>query len=163
MNALIRTVALALVTSLLTLGVVGLRFACSPSDWQELLRQSRRHENLREWQRVTLHREESQRQAVQEWIAGRCTLMEVMQRFQELDEESVQQWPLYRTLVQKKSPAAEEERLYQTIRTCVETILHGRPEEMAPVLRRLEKDYQQFGAFRPAPSAARSEGRERSR
>jgi hypothetical protein len=163
MSALIRTVALALVVGLLTLGVFGLRFACSPSDWQALLRESRRLENLRQWQRVTLHREECQRQAVHEWIAGRYSLAEILRRFQELDRESVQQWPAYRTLVQKKSRAADEERLYQTIRTRIETILHGRPKETALVLRRLEKDYQQLQGDRQKTSATRSDGRERNR
>lgn len=159
MSALIRTVAIALIAGLLTLCTFGLRLACSPGDYQLFLREGRRQEELRKLQRATWHREDCQQQAVQEWIVRRCTLAAVLQRLQELDWEIGQQWPPYHTatLDPNKSPDFDEERHYRTVHMYVEMTLHGRPEVLAPALRRLEQDYKQFQADRQTFSTVASE------
>jgi hypothetical protein len=57
--------AIALVVVLLALGVFGLRLACSPSDYRELVQASRRREDLREWERASLRIRQLHKQAVQ--------------------------------------------------------------------------------------------------
>jgi len=144
MNAQFRTAVVAFVVGLLTLGVFGLRLAWSPSDLQ---RESRRVEELQRLRRAMDRRTEARQQAAQEWIAQRCTLAETMQRFQELDGE----WPDYITLRRKWWPS-DDERHYRVLLAHVGGALEGRPEELAGVLRRLEKDYQQLQASRRMPS-----------
>jgi hypothetical protein len=162
MNALLRTTAVALVVALLTLGVFGPRFACSPGDYQTLLQEIRRHEELQELEQTTSRREEAIRQATHDYIAQRCTLAETMQRVRELEREVDQEWP-YLSSARKMSPLSDEERHYGVIISYVQTILYGRSGELATVLRRLEKDYQQLQTGRQAPSPAATERTEQSR
>jgi septal ring factor EnvC (AmiA/AmiB activator) len=139
MNALLRTAVVALAVGLLTLGVFGLRFAWSPSD---ILREIRRGEEIQGLRRITDRRTEARQKAVQEYIAQRRTLAETMQRFQESDHE----WPYYDAVLWKCS--SDDEKHYRQLIGHVEGALEGRPEELAAVLRRLEKDYQQLQASR---------------
>jgi hypothetical protein len=161
MNPLLRTTAVALVVVLLALGVFGLRLACSPSDYQELVQASRRREDLRERERASLRRRQLHEQAVQAWIAQRCTLAETMQRLQEGDREVAQEWPAY--TIKEKGWTSDEDRHYQLILTHVEEILPERPEELATARCRLERDYQQLQANRQRPSTTAMDRRERNR
>jgi hypothetical protein len=153
--------AVALVVVLLALGVFGFRLTCSPSDYQELVQASRRREDLRELERAILRRHQPQVQAVQAWIAQRCTLAETMQQLQEGDREWQQEWPAY--TIKEKGWASDEDRYYQVILTHVEEILRERPEELATALCRLQRDYQQLQADRQRPSTAATDSRERNR
>jgi hypothetical protein len=154
--------AVALVVALLALGVFGLRLACSPSDYRELVQASRRREDLRERERASLRLRQLHKQAVQEWIAQRCTLAETMQRLQEGDRELEQIWPAFYTIKQKKW-ASEEDRYYHLIHEYAEEILQERPEELAAALRRLEGDYRKLQAGRQRSSTAATDRRERNR
>jgi hypothetical protein len=82
-----------------------------------------------------------------------------MQRVRELDQE----WPSISSVVRKTSPMSDEERYYGAIISYVRAILHGRSEELATVLRRLERDYRQLQTGRQAPSPAATERTEQSR
>ena len=161
MNPLLRTLVVAFGVVLLALGVFGFHLACSPSDYQELVRASRRKEDLRERERASLRLRQLHKQAVQEWIAQRCTLAETMQRLPEGDRELEQKWPAY--TIKEKGWASDEDRLYQLILTHVEVVLRERPEELATARCRLERDYQQFQANRQRPSTAAMDRRERNR
>ncbi|HEY7423474.1 MAG TPA: hypothetical protein VH682_04460 [Gemmataceae bacterium] len=145
MNALLRTVVVVLVVGLLTLGVFGLRLACFPGEFPE----SQDNEKFQRLKQATERRMEARQQAVQEYIAGRCTLAETMRRFQELDHE----WPDFVTSNRKWWPS-DEERHYRVLLSGVEGILQGQPEELAATLRRLEEDRQQLQAGRRTPSTA---------
>jgi hypothetical protein len=160
MNNLMRTAVCALVLGLLTLGVFTLRFAYSPGDWQEI---NRRSEEIQRLEQAALRREEAMRQAARSYIAQRCTLAQTMQRWQELEQEFSQEWPVFRDILRRPHPMSDEERYYGLIMDNVEAVLRGQPEKLATVLRRLEKDYEQFQAGRAVPSTARTDGRERKR
>jgi len=162
MNPLLRTTVVVLVVVLLALGVFGFHLACSPSDYQELVQASRRKEDLRERERASLRLRQLHKQAVQEWIAQRCTLAETMQRLPEGDRELEQKWPAYYTIKQKEW-ASEEDRYYHLIREYVEEILHERPEELATARCRLQRDYRQLQANRQRPSTAATDRTERNR
>ncbi len=151
MNALSRTAVVALALILMTLGVFTLRVLYSQSDSPE----NRRGEQLQKLERATRSHLEARRQAVHEWIAQRRTLAETLQRFQE--------WPDYSAMARKQWPVSDQERRYQHIRFQVELLQHGRPAELAPVLRRLEKDYRQLQAGKQTASAAATERSEQSR
>jgi len=145
MNALLRTVVVVLVVGLLTLGVFGLRLAYFPGQFPE----SHDNEQFQRLRQATDRRMEARQQAVQEYIARRCTLEETMRRFQELDHE----WPDYVTPNRKWWPP-DEERHHRILIAGVEGILQGQPEELAATLHRLEKDRQQLQAGRRTPSTA---------
>lgn len=159
MNPLLRTTVIALVVVLLALGVFGFRLACSPSDFQELVQESRRKEALRERERAVLRRRQLYGQAVQDWIAQRCTLAETMQRLQEGDRELKQEWYARYSI----RWASNEDRHYQLIHMYVEMILHERPEELATARCRLQRDYQQLQTNRRRPSTAAADRRKRNR
>jgi hypothetical protein len=154
MNALIRTSVVALMVAVLNVAVVAVRFGYSPSDSQE----SRRREELQRLEEATFGRLEARQAAVQQYIAQRYTLTDLMQQFQELDHE----WPDF-SAWHDKIWESEAERLYQHILAFVEVVLRGQAEELALVLRRLEKDYRQLQAGRPSPSPAATERTEQSR
>jgi hypothetical protein len=145
MNAPIRTVVVALVMGLLTLGVFGLRLACFSGEFPE----SHDSEKFQRLKQATDRRMEARQQAVREYIAQRCTLAETMRRFQELDHE----WPDYITPNRKWWPS-DDERYYRILLACVEGILKGQSEELAATLRRLEKDRRQLQVGRRTPSTA---------
>lgn len=157
MNSLVRTIAITLIASMLTLGVFGLRFVCAPGAYRQFLRETRRQEELRELERVSLQRRESQRRAVEEWIAERRTLPETFQRFQELEQEWLDQaLPDYPTGVWKAlSGWPDGERHLRLIEIHAEASLYGRPEELAPVLDRLEKNYRELRTGKQTPSTAK--------
>jgi hypothetical protein len=159
MNAPIRMAFIALAGGLATLGVFGLRFAYSPGDYQKFVQiNDRREDLLRKWEAYR-GRLESRKQAVREWIAQRRTLAETVQRFQELDRE----WGDTSAIGRPMWPGTEEEIRYQHIRSIVELLLQGRPQELAPVLRRLEMNYRQLQAGGQKPSSATTDRTERSR
>jgi hypothetical protein len=137
MNALLRTVVVALIVGLLTLGVFGLRLACFSWEFPE----SHDNEELQRLKQATDRRIEARQRAAQEYVARRCTLAETMRRFQELDHE----WPDYVTPNRKWWPS-DEERHYRILLSYIEGILQGQPEELAATLRRLETDHQQLQA-----------------
>jgi hypothetical protein len=132
------------VIALLAFGVLGLlRYTGVFSD---VLNAGRDREELQQWQASIWRYRENQYQAVQEWIDQRSTLEHTMQRFQELDREYAQAWPSFSNMVQQRLPQSDEERHYLLIRGGVETLLHGRPNELAAAGRRLEQEYQQLQA-----------------
>jgi hypothetical protein len=155
-----QTAACALLLGLLTVGFLSLRFAYSPGDFQEMIR---RNEELRRLHQAMLHRRQLMQQAAQAYIAQRCTLAETMQRWQESEQELGQEWPVYRDILRLPPQLSGEERYYGGIMVQVETILRGQPEELAAVLRRLEKEYQQLRADRNRPSSIPKETTEPSR
>jgi hypothetical protein len=163
MNALMRMILVAFVGVLLTLGIFGLRFAYSPGDYQKLLQAVRRHEELKEWHRETWRHAKAIRQAAHEYIVQRCTLVETMQRLQELELQCGQEWPAYGAFLRQPGPFSDEERYYALIIAYGEDNLRGRPDEAAAFLRRLEKDYQQLRADRNRPSAMPTKRTELSR
>jgi hypothetical protein len=161
MNAPIRTAVVALVVGLLTLGVFGLRFACSPGDYERFLQESRRQEELRDLKQAISRREEAIRQATHDYIAERCTLAESIQRLRQLEQEWLPSAD--HNLVRETSGMSDEKRHYELIMNYVRSILRGRSEELATVVRRLEKDYQRLQAGRQTPSTAATKRAERSR
>jgi hypothetical protein len=151
MNHLMHTAVCALVLGLLTLGCFTLRYAYSPGDFQEIIRRTEENERL---EQAMLRRQQAARQAAQAYIAQRCTLAQTMQRWQQLEQQLGQEWPVYRDILwQQLPPMPDEERHYGGIRVHVEVILRGQPAESAAVLRRLEREYQQLRADRKMPSA----------
>jgi hypothetical protein len=116
------------------------------------MREARHAEELERMQRATFRRMESKRQVVQEVIAGGCSLSEALAWFRGLEGEC----PEYATVVAKVCgpPGPDAERHYRNITALVQDLLAERPEEAATVLRRLEEDYRQLRAGRPAPPAA---------
>jgi probable HAF family extracellular repeat protein len=153
MNALLRPAVAALVLAPLAVCAFSLRFASDPAGLaglRHLLREARRDDDLRRLERATLRREEARRQVVQELLAGRCGLGEALGRFRELDRE----WPDCATPLPKALTgawASEEERHYWLLTKLVQDLLGERPEELAAALGRLEEDYRQLRAGRPAP------------
>jgi hypothetical protein len=143
----------AFVGGLLTLGILGLRFAYSPGDFQKLFQAARRHEEIKESLRTTGRHSKAIRQAAHEYIVQRCTLSETMQRLQELELQYGQEWPAFGTYLRQPGPCSDEERHHALIIAYGEDNLRGRPEEAAAFLCRLEKDYQQLRADRNRPSA----------
>jgi hypothetical protein len=151
MNNLMRTAVCALVLGLLALGFFTIRCTYSPGDLQEMIRRS---EEIHRLERAMLRRHQAMRQAAQACIAQRCTLAETIQRWQELEQEMGQELPFYSVILrQHPIPTSDEERHYGGILANIEAILRGQPEELAAVLRRLEKEYQQLLADRNRPSA----------
>jgi hypothetical protein len=153
MSALLRPAVAALVLAPLAVCALSLRLAADPAGLaglRHLLREARRDEDLRRLGRATLRREEARRQVVQELLAGRCGLGEALGRFRELDRE----WPDCATPLPKVLTgawASEEERHYWLLTKLVQDLLGERPEELAAALGRLEEDYRQLRAGRPAP------------
>ena len=148
MNTLIRPLLVAGFASLLEVCLFGLRFPCSPVNVSAF----QRSEELEQLRQATLRRMEARRDVVRAVIARCCTLEEAIEQLQELDHE----WPDY-SASRSKVPVSGEEWSYGFLRAEVEEALHGRPEEAAAVLRRLEKDYQQLQAGMPTLSTAARE------
>jgi hypothetical protein len=128
------------------------------------MQEVRRSEEMQHVQQATLRHEDGMRQVAQAYIAQRCTLTQAMQRWQELEQELGQEWPLHRDILrQKLVPLPDEQRHYEGIIANVEAILRGQPEKSAAALSRLEKEYQQLGAGRQDSSAIPTKRTERSR
>jgi hypothetical protein len=151
MHVLLRITGIVIVIGLLTIGIFGIRYACYPRD---LLSVIHRAEEVEQLHQAMLRRQESQNQAAQEWMTQRCTWEETMQRLRELDQEMDQAWPGYSRMVGESTKLSAEERHYQFIFHYVTTVPRGRPEELAVVLRRLEKDSQQLHSGSPKPGTA---------
>ncbi len=161
MNHLMHTAVCALVVGLLTLGCFTFHYAYSPGELQEIIHRS---EEMQRVQQATLRHVEAMRQAAQAYIAQRCTLAQAMQRWQELEQELGQEWPLYRDILRLHLvPVSDEERHYGGIVANVRAILQGQPAELAAVLRRLEKEDQQLRTGRKMPSAMPTKRPESSR
>jgi hypothetical protein len=158
MTTLLRIFGVAIIVFLLTVEVFILRYVCDFRGMQTVIHQAEELEQLHE---AVLHLEQSQHQAVQEWIAQRCTLAQTMQRFQELEQEMDQTSPAYTRKMRKISKLPDEERHYLLIRERVESILHDRPGELALALRPLERDYQQLQAGSPKRGNALKDTRAR--
>jgi heme/copper-type cytochrome/quinol oxidase subunit 1 len=159
MNHWMHTAVCALVLGLLALGCFALRYTYSPGDLQDMIRRSEENERL---EQVTLRRQQAERQAAQAYIAQRCTLAQTMQRWQQLEQQLGQEWPLFRDVLEQHA-MSDEQRYYGGIRAHVEAILRGQPAELAGVLRRLEKEYQQLRADRKMPSTLPTKRTEPSR
>jgi hypothetical protein len=119
------------------------RYACSPADELETIR---RREELQRLERATFEREEARRQIVCVWIARQCTLVEMIAKFQEWDH----QWPDYSNSA--RLTMEDDKRRYQQIAGYLDEVLHDRPEEVAAILRRLEKEYPRLQAGKPVSS-----------
>lgn len=163
MYALVRMIAVVLLVSLLTLGAVGLRVACSPEGFQSLLHESRRHEKLQQLHHATSRRNEGLQHAAEEYIAQRCNLEEAMQRVHEVEQDLSREWPAYAHILRRSHPVPNENRHYGIILTYVEVVLRGQPERWTAVRRRLEEDYRRFQAGRHQPAPAAAERTERDR
>jgi hypothetical protein len=149
MGALLRSAVAVLVLLPPAVCVIGLRLACGPADFRELVQAVHRDEELQRLHRATFGRLGSRRQAVREVIARRRGLGEALAKFEELDRE----WPDYVAPLAKVSGPQwpEEERRYRQITALVQDLLGERPGEAAAALRRLEEDYRQL---RPGPAPA---------
>ncbi|HEY7425244.1 MAG TPA: hypothetical protein VH682_13515 [Gemmataceae bacterium] len=165
MNALIRlAVVVAVVLPLAVLGCFGFRFACHPVG--RLLQEVRYGEVLDKTHQAVLRRLKSKEQVVCDVIAQRCSLQEALARFQELDREFDPDWPASfpkLSEIRARKWTSEVERHYQYITTGAKSLLDGRPEETAAVLRRLEKDYQQLQTSTQTRSTGAMERTEQSR
>jgi flagellar biosynthesis/type III secretory pathway M-ring protein FliF/YscJ len=156
MNSSMRPVLLVAVASVLALCLFGLHFTCSPVDLSVI----RRNEELTQLQLAAFHRQEDRQQVVRELIDRRCTLAEALAQYEELDKglpDFIVAGP------EEPSGGNNKERRYRLILEKVEEMLHDRPEELAKVVRRLEKEYQQLPADIPTPSAVPTERIEPSR
>src|SRR5262249_33785528 len=165
MNALIRLAVV--VTVLLPLAVLccfGFRFACHPVGG--LLHEASRAEELQQREQATLRRVETRAQVVRGVISQWCSLKDALSRFQELDREFDRDGPASfskQSEIRARIWPSDVEGHYQYIILAVKSLLRGRPEEAAAVLRRLEKDYQQLQTNTPTPSTAPMERTERHR
>lgn len=137
MNALLRIFGVIFIFTVLTIGIFGLRDACSPRD---ILTEFHRAEEVERVHEAIVRHQDGQYQTVQEWMKQRCTWEEAMQRLQELDQDMEEVWPGYTRRMRETTKQSDEERHYQLILHYVKTVLHERPEELAVVLGRLEKD-----------------------
>ena len=165
MNALIRpAVVVAVVLPLAVLCCFGFRFACHPVGW--LLHEASLREAWQQLHQAALRRVESKEQVVRDVIAQRCSLSEALARLQESDAEYDRERPASfpkLSEIRAREWPSEVERHYQYIIAGVKSLLRGRPEEAAAVLRRLEKDYQQLQTNTQRPSTAPMERPERHR
>jgi hypothetical protein len=143
MIALIRTVIAGGVMALLATSFLAFRYACSPADELETIG---RREELQRLERATFEREEARRQMVRVWIARQCSLVEMIAKFQEWDH----QWPDYGNST--RLMMEDDKRRYQQIAGYIDEVLHDRPEDLAAILRRLEKEYSRLKVGKPAPS-----------
>jgi hypothetical protein len=153
MNGPLRLAVVVTTVAPLAACLLGLRFACGPANFGELMRQARHAEELQELQRATFRRLDSRRRVMQELIDRRCSLVEALRWFGELDHE----WPDYTTpssKVLRQVGLSDEERRYRHITAMVQDLLGERPEEAAAALRRLEEDYRQLRAGRQGPGTA---------
>jgi hypothetical protein len=151
MPLLLRTSALGFILGLLAVGVFGLRCACLPSEeMREMMKTIHRAEEVTRLNQAAQRRLEGKHQAVQAWMSQRCTWEETMQRMQELDEEMEEAWPGYTRMIGRITPLSAEQRRYQCVFHYVKTVLRERPEELAEVLRRLEKDSQRSPPGNPS-------------
>ncbi len=154
MHALLRPAVAVLALGTLAVCAFGLRFACDPVSPREVMEVVRRAGELQQLERAMFRRAESRRQVAQGVIARRCSLGEAIARFRELGRES----PKYAAVLSQLSKKqvrewpTEEENDYSYLLGIIQYLLRDRPEEAAAVLRRLEEDYRQLRAGRPAPS-----------
>jgi hypothetical protein len=154
MNAVLRPAIVVVVIAPLAVCLFCLRSCRDSTDFRPILQEVRRSEEMQHVQQATLRREYGMRQVAQACIPQRCTLAQAMQRWQELEKELGQEWPLHRDILrQKLAPLPDEQRHYEGIIANVEASLRGQPEKLAAVLSRLEKEYQQLGVGRQKPSA----------
>jgi hypothetical protein len=149
MPLLLRTSALLFILGLLAGGVYGIRHACSPRKTLTIIR---RAEELERLHQAALRRLEGKFQATQEWLQQRCTWEETMQRMRELDEVLEADWSGYTRTIGEITPLSGEQKHHQGILQYVKTVLRERPEELAEVLRRLEKDSQRLPSGSPIPA-----------
>ncbi len=151
MNALLRTAVAAVALAALPVCVFGLRLASDPAGLvglRDMMRAAYRDEELQGLRQATFRRLASQRRVVQEVIARRRSLGEALAAFRDLERE----WPDYLEVSRRAWPS-EEERHYQCITGMAQSLLGERPAEAAAALRRLEQEYRQLRAGRPAVSA----------
>lgn len=139
MQTLLRTAAIVLVVAApLTVWAIAVHFVRMPRDFENIAGRGQALERL---EQAIKRREEARSQAVQDLLSQRRTLAETLKHFQELNR----QWPDLSAMARVagvKEP--DEEIAFQLILRHVELALSGRSEELAVVLRRLEKDYQQL-------------------
>ena len=169
MNTSIRPAIIVTVALLLALGALALCFTSNPTDMRILIQESRRREQLNQYQQAIIRRAVSKQHVAQEVIAQQCSLSEGIARLQEMDREWIEEmdreWPdstaqlseWYRQLM------ADPEMYYWYITNTVQGILRDRPNEAAVALRRLKKDYQQLQAGRQVPSTVPVKRIEQSR
>jgi hypothetical protein len=147
MSATMRMVMLGCFMGFLAVGAFSLRFACTPMDLQEDIRDA----ELAQMRRASEARLEARDQLVRDLIAQRYSLAKTLEQFLELDR----QWPELISKVQ--ADQSQQERVYQHIRWRVEDALRDRPEQASIVLRRLEQEYEKLRTERQIPSAAEKE------
>lgn len=143
MNALLRMGVVALFAGLLTLVVFGLRskgFSCKEF-WENICR----GEKIQRMERAIKNRDEARLQAAQAYIHQRCSLTETMKCYRELDLEYDIEWlPLDLDKMRQAMRVDPKKRYCRLLKYDLALILRKRPEELADILRRLEKDYQQL-------------------
>lgn len=154
MNAVLRPAIVVVVIAPLAVCFFCLRSCRDSTGFRLIMQEVHRSEEMQRVQQATLRHEDGMRQVAQAYIAQRCTLAQAMQRWQELEQELGQNWPVYQNILRKPlTPISDEERHYEGIVVNIKAILRGQPEGLAAVLRRLEKEYRQFRAGRNRPSA----------
>jgi hypothetical protein len=159
MNSLIRPAPLFVIAIPLSVCVFGLRFAGESEDIRRLVREVRYDEVLQQKIRHAMHRIEAKEEVVRTLIARRCSLREALAHLQELDDELAAVNAEY----EKPLWLSKTEWYCEWILTKVKNLLVDRPDEEAAVLRRLEKEHQQFRAGRNMPSAMPAKRTEFSR
>jgi hypothetical protein len=142
------------IVALLTLGVFGLRYACSPRD---MLSEIHRAEEVERVHEAMLRHQEGQYRAAQEWLTQQSTWEETMQRLQEVDEEMDQAWSGYTRMLEETTKQSNGERHCQFLLHYVKMALRKRPEELTVVLRRLEKDSQRVPPGNPSRARSAAE------
>jgi hypothetical protein len=157
MHALLRVSALVLIGNLLTVAVFGMFSRC---DLRGVLDVYRRSEEFQHWRIALAHHRDGQWEAVGAWMAQRSTLMETMQRLQELDEDMEQAWPGYTRLVVETTKGTLEAWHHQFILDYIKDVLHDQPEEFARARRRLEKEHQQLQAGKKKGEKGAADGSE---
>src|SRR5262249_46673917 len=144
---MMRTVIVGCFMGLLAVGVLSLRFACTPMDFREDLRSA----ELDKMRRANLDRREARDHVVRALIGQRGTVAEAIAHFLELDR----QWP--EVISKVLAYQFQEERFYQNIRLRVKEMLHDHPEQASIVVRRLEQEYEELRTERQTPSTAAKE------
>jgi hypothetical protein len=99
MNAVLRPAIVVVVMFPLAVCLFCLRSCLDSMDFRPIMQEVRRTEEMQHVQQATLRHEDGMRQVAQAYIAQRCTLAQAMRRWQELEQELGQEWPLHRDIL----------------------------------------------------------------
>jgi hypothetical protein len=161
MNAVLRQALVVLVVTPFAVSLLGLRCGCNSTDLRKIIQAARRNEELEQSRGPTFHRIGARVETVRELLTHRCSLSQALAHFEELDGEHPDE--LMELSRKGSGNGSDTERNYQYIVEIAKDLLADHLEEATAVLRRLEKEYQQFGADRQKSSAMLAKRTELSR